>query len=86
MTSYIAGMHATMVLGELLKNQFGMASRWDLANGWNSGDDMGMFNAGDEPDGVSKWNQGRLFTICTISRSILATGWLVQQYKPIVMY
>ncbi|MDP9079587.1 MAG: alpha-L-arabinofuranosidase [Bacteroidota bacterium] len=56
MTSYIAGMHATMVLGELLKNQFGMASRWDLANGWNSGDDMGMFNAGDEPDGVSKWN------------------------------
>lgn len=56
MTSFIAGMHATMVLGELLKNQFGMASRWDLANGWNNGDDMGMFNAGDEPDGVSKWN------------------------------
>ncbi|TWI95274.1 hypothetical protein JN11_04388 [Mucilaginibacter frigoritolerans] len=56
MTSFIAGIHATMVLGELLKNQFGMASRWDLANGWNNGDDMGMFNAGDEPDGVSKWN------------------------------
>jgi hypothetical protein len=55
-TSYIAGMHATMTLGELLKNQFGMASRWDLANGWNNGDDHGMFNAGDEPDGVSKWN------------------------------
>jgi hypothetical protein len=56
MTSFIAGVHATMVLGELLKNQFGMASRWDLANGWNTGDDMGMFNTGDEPDGVSKWN------------------------------
>ena len=56
MTSYVAGMHATMVLGELLKNQFGEATRWDLANGWSNGDDMGMFNAGDEPDGVSKWN------------------------------
>lgn len=54
--SYIAGMHAAMTVGELLKNQFGMASRWDLANGWNNGNDMGMFNAGDEPDGVSKWN------------------------------
>ena len=36
MVSFIAGMHATMVLGELLKNQFGMASRWDLANGWKN--------------------------------------------------
>lgn len=57
MVSYISGMHATMVLGELIKNQFGMASRWDLANGWGpNGDDHGMFNQGDEPDGVSKWN------------------------------
>lgn len=56
MTSYIAGMHATMVLGELLKNNFGEASRWDLANGWSNGDDQGMFNQGDEPDGVAQWN------------------------------
>jgi hypothetical protein len=56
MSSYVAGMHAAMTLGELLKNQFGMASRWDLANGWSNGNDQGMFNAGDEPDGVSKWN------------------------------
>lgn len=56
MVSNIAGLHATMVLGELLKNQFGMASRWDLANGWANGDDQGMFNSGDEPDGISKWN------------------------------
>ncbi|MDO3628953.1 alpha-L-arabinofuranosidase [Mucilaginibacter sp. BT774] len=56
MPSYIAGMHAAMTLGELLKNQFGMASRWDLANGWNNGNDQSMFNAGDEPDGVAKWN------------------------------
>jgi len=56
MVSNIAGMHATMVLGELLKNNFGMASRWDLANGWNGGDDQGMFSLGDEPDNSTKWN------------------------------
>jgi len=56
MPSYIAGMHAAMTIGELLKNHFGMASRWDLSNGWNGGNDQGMFNAGDEPDGTSKWN------------------------------
>jgi hypothetical protein len=56
MVSNIAGMHATMVLGELLKNNFGMASRWDLANGWNGGDDQGMFSLGDEPDNSIKWN------------------------------
>ena len=54
--SHVSGLHATMVLGELLKNQFGMASRWDLANGWDNGNDHGMFNKGDEPDGVAKWN------------------------------
>ncbi len=54
--SSIAGMHAVMVLGEALKDQYSMASRWDLANGWSSGDDQGMFNIGDEPGGVAKWN------------------------------
>lgn len=54
--SHIAGMHATLVLGELLKNKYGEASRWDLANGWDSGNDHGLFNIGDEPDGVAKWN------------------------------
>jgi alpha-L-arabinofuranosidase len=54
--SHINGLHADLVLGELLENKFGMSSRWDLANGWNNGDDHGMFNNGDEPDGVPKWN------------------------------
>ncbi|MGV3587704.1 MAG: hypothetical protein ACO1OF_11920 [Adhaeribacter sp.] len=54
--SYINGMHGVMVLGEALKNKYGMTSRWDLANGWNNGDDHGLFNIGDEPDGVAKWN------------------------------
>lgn len=52
--SNIAGVHAVMVIGELIKNQFGMASRWDLANGWSGGNDHGLFNIGDEP-GSSKW-------------------------------
>ena len=47
-------MHATLVLGELIKNKFEMASRWDLANGWSNGDDHGLFSAGDEP-GIAKY-------------------------------
>lgn len=53
--SYINGMHAAIVLGELIKNKYGMASRWDFANGYNNGDDHGMFSQGDEP-GIPKWN------------------------------
>lgn len=53
--SHIAGMHAAMVLGELIKNQYGMASRWDLANGYSGGNDHGMFSLGDENDGTTKW-------------------------------
>ncbi|THU38369.1 alpha-L-arabinofuranosidase [Niastella caeni] len=55
MVSSVAGMHAVLVIGELLKNKFGFAARWDLANAWNNGNDMGLFSNGDEP-GVQKWN------------------------------
>jgi len=48
-------MHATLVLGEIIKNQFGQATRWNLANAYANGDDHGMFNKGDEP-GVPLWN------------------------------
>ena len=48
-TSYISGMHAAMVLGELIKNLYAEATRWDLMNGWNKGDDIGLFASGDEP-------------------------------------
>ncbi len=54
-TSYIAGIHAALTLGSFIKNQYGEASRWDLANGYANGDDMGMFNLGDEP-GAPLWN------------------------------
>ena len=62
--SNIAGLHAVMVLGEALKNQFSMASRWDLANAWVqnnvAGDDMGMFsnssNSSEAEPGAPAWN------------------------------
>jgi len=53
--SFINGMHAAILLGETLKNKYGETSRWDFANGWNNGNDHGLFNIGDEA-GVSKWN------------------------------
>lgn len=53
--SIVNGLHATILLGEAIKDGYGMTSRWDMANGWASGNDHGLFNIGDEP-GVSKWN------------------------------
>lgn len=53
--SYISGMHAAKTIGSIIKNQFGEASRWDIANGYANGDDQGMFNNGDEP-GAPLWN------------------------------
>ncbi|HEY2721134.1 MAG TPA: alpha-L-arabinofuranosidase, partial [Chitinophagaceae bacterium] len=53
--SFINGVHAVILMGEALKNNYGETSRWDLANGWNGGNDMGLFNIGDEP-GASLWN------------------------------
>ena len=54
-TSYIAGIHSALAVGAFIRNQFGEASRWDLANGYANGDDQGMFNIGDEPD-APLWN------------------------------
>jgi len=52
--SHINGMHATLILGELIKNSYVAAVRWDLANGYNNGNDHGLFSTGDEP-GVTKY-------------------------------
>jgi hypothetical protein len=54
--SNIAGVHAVLTLGELLKNKISMAARWAIAGRWQNGDDQGMFNFGDEPGNVAKWN------------------------------
>ena len=48
--SYVNGMHATLVLGELIKNKYGEASRWDLMNSWSNGDDHGLFASTNEPN------------------------------------
>jgi len=53
--SFINGMHAAILLGEAIKNKYGLTARWDLANGWSNGNDHGLFNIGDEPN-VAKWN------------------------------
>jgi hypothetical protein len=52
--SLINGMHAAIIFGEALKNKYGLTARWDLANGWDNGNDMGLFNI-NEP-GAVKWN------------------------------
>ncbi len=61
MTSFVNGIHAAIVLGELAKTGFSMASRWNLANGYNNGNDHGMFNIGDEPGVIPKWNPRPVF-------------------------
>jgi len=52
--SNASGVFAVLVLGETIKSKFGMAARWDLLNGWDNGNDHGLFSGGDEP-GISKW-------------------------------
>jgi hypothetical protein len=62
--SYIAGVHAAKALGAIIKDQYGEASRWDLANGWGdsktppvvAGDDQGLFSLGQPgvPDGTPR--------------------------------
>lgn len=55
MVSQVAGMHAVMVWGELIKNRFGMSSRWDLANAWENGNDHGLFSQGEAASGEARW-------------------------------
>ncbi|MFT3747785.1 MAG: alpha-L-arabinofuranosidase [Agriterribacter sp.] len=52
--SNISGLFATIILGETMKNKYGLAARWDLLNGWNNGNDHGLFSDGGEPD-IAKW-------------------------------
>ena len=58
--SYINGMHAALVLGEMVQNKYGLATRWDLTNGWAEGNDHGMFSRGGEP-GVDLYNPRPVF-------------------------
>lgn len=56
MVSNVAGVHATLALGEIIKNKFGQAARWDLANAWDNGDDHGTFNNGFSNPAEDAWN------------------------------
>lgn len=58
--SYINGMHSILVLGELIKNKFALACRWNLANGWADGNDHGMFSQHNEP-GVPRFHPRPVF-------------------------
>jgi hypothetical protein len=53
--SHINGLLATMVLGEFVKNDYGMGMRWDFINGWSGGDTHALFSTGEEP-GVDPYN------------------------------
>ena len=53
--SHIAGMHSVLTMADLIKSGYAASLRWDIANGWDNGDDHGLFNNGSEP-GVDKWN------------------------------
>jgi hypothetical protein len=46
-TSYINGIHAAMNLGEFVKNNYGLATRWDLMNGYDNGNSHGLLGDGE---------------------------------------
>jgi hypothetical protein len=48
-------LFADIVVGETLKNKYGLACRWDMLNSWEGGNDHGLFSAGDE-QGVARWS------------------------------
>lgn len=62
--SHINGIHAVLVTGQLIKDQYGLAARWNLANDWNNGDDHGMFSQGNEP-GVQRFEPRPVFYYLT---------------------
>ncbi|WP_378982135.1 alpha-L-arabinofuranosidase [Pedobacter lithocola] len=59
--SSIAGVHATICMGEMLKANFAMAARWDLLGKYDNGNDFGTISIGDEPDNSDKWNPRPVF-------------------------
>lgn len=61
--SHINGLHALLVLGETIRQGYGMTTRWDLANGWDNGNDHGIFSRG-EP-GVQEWSPRPAFYTMT---------------------
>jgi len=63
--SFVNGMAGVLTVGEQIKNHYGEASRWDLANSWAQGNDQGMFYnsaaTGDPDPNESNWNPRACF-------------------------
>jgi|SRR6185312_4065741 len=53
--SNVSGLFSVIVMGEFLRNKYGLTARWDLLNGWAGGNDHGLFSSGDEP-GVKRYS------------------------------
>lgn len=53
--SNTSGVFAVIVQSEAIKNKYGMAARWDLLNGWDGGNDHGLFSDGGSADDP-RWN------------------------------
>lgn len=49
MVSNVNGIHSTLLLGEIASNDYYLATRWNLNNGYSDGNDHGMF-AQSDPD------------------------------------
>jgi hypothetical protein len=48
--SNVSGLFAVIMQAESIKNKYGMSARWDLYNGWDNGNDHGLFSDGGSPD------------------------------------
>jgi hypothetical protein len=48
--SNVSGLFAVIIQAESIKNKYGMSARWDLYNGWDNGNDHGLFSDGGSPD------------------------------------
>jgi len=68
--SNVSGLFALLVQGESIKNKYGMAARWDFVNGWENGNDHGLFSSGDEP-GIAKWSPRPSFYYMYYFRKLL---------------
>lgn len=53
--SNVSGQFAVIVQAEAIKNKYGLAARWDLLNGWENGNDHGLFSDGGSADDP-RWN------------------------------
>lgn len=52
--SNTSGVFGVIIQSEALIHKYGLTARWDMLNGWNNGDDHGLFSDGNEPS-VAKW-------------------------------